>query len=1175
MVSTKPRSRAGSVKFVKQQLLHPEETANKRRSFSGLADSLKAKLTSRSRLKSNLQTRSLDSKQPMHDSIAVPKAKHRQSTNSIALDQESKRRHISNQGSHLGQNASSARTSIDQKYTERSGSSQDMYKLQHPDSATSFTILSKPQASLKTSRSSSSASLAAKGSNLSGDSDDGLEVLGNVTLKNEIPNNYATLDLSPVVSGEPIKISPIVKKHKLPHKLHLHLKTPSESDKRPSLGLNIQNSASSPSWLSADNDPAYYSAVSAQKHLLSPVSVGGKRESSASSTTKQKSGGIISSLLNTLSLRSQSEPNDNSTSPAQSLSELQKSSNLLTPVRSDADSDLLASPSAESVSFKPVKKSLMSTLGQGGLTLESIMADNVSSVNGRLSDTRGNRLEGPTSDGIGQPLNEDIVSEDLQLSPSARNTAQFRRHGRSYRSVTESKAGSPFSVKMEHVNSGINGSFSKVFQKPCKTLTKPLLNVRGRSKTASATERRNPDFDFSTANTSVPMIKRSSRMTIDEGSEMTKFDSTNKDETNPSIQYSKKAIEMASRLALKFANDKRQAYFHGLFSEIPENEPLFEDFSCALKKDILVQGRLFVSSKHMAFYSNIIGLVTHIVVPWNKVLSIQKKKTVGIPNALQFSTLHDKYSFASFMSRDSTYNLIHKVWTNGPAKSVTGSMDTLDINLDPEVDSQDDDSDANEQDYENIDDGEMFNDEQGTKQIKDGNQTRKSSKTKGGNANEGNGDIPHEEGSETDSSVSDPENMVNDMEDGGNDSEKARKDYGGLQFTGPKHHPPTSSGYVAENNEVAISENNIINAPVGLVFDLLFGDNTASIKEFIKLQGNINISDIPKFTDGTRKYVYTKPLNGPIGPKQTQCHIEEKIEKKDFDTSIIIIQTSETPDVPSGNSFRVRTRFFLSWGPNDSTVINVYTSVIWSGKSWIKGAIERGTVSGQKQSIVILLQELRKKVQGGGKEKPKRKLASSKRHNTEKQTMETVKPMETTPKPAPSTGFMSQISGLSTILEMKFDLKTVLIIILFVILLFGRSRPAREFSYTLDSLTGNARFSRSPMVFPAQEIGSRRFLQSEADLWDWVDERHKQKSMQDQINDSMGDNTLSSPEDANIQSSALPDNRFDGNLRSVEQIGSKLKSQELESIVEMMEKRLAILKRQAQIAQDRENAAAE
>ncbi len=169
---------------------------------------------------------------------------------------------------------------------------------------------------------------------------------------------------------------------------------------------------------------------------------------------------------------------------------------------------------------------------------------------------------------------------------------------------------------------------------------------------------------------------------------------------------------------------------------------------------------------------------------------------------------------------------------------------------------------------------------------------------------------------------------------------------------------------------------------------------------------------------------------------------------------------------------------------------------------------------------------------------------------------------------------MSWIPGLSTILEVKFDLKTVLIIVLFVILLFGRSRPTTQLGYSIDNLTGDIQYSGFPLTssFQANGVGSRRFLQSEADLWDWIDERHKKVSLHDQINDSTGEHSPVSLKQGKIQPSAPSDKRFDGSLDSVEQIGSKLKSQELESIVEMMEKRLEILKQQAQIAQDRESA---
>lgn len=1175
MVSKKSRSRAGSVKFVRHRSLHADKVCNK--SFPKLTGNIKTKLASRSHSKLKPRPLSLNSYGPKRDLIAETKAKHRQSSSSIPMEQLSKRRHIDGQESSLAQTqATKSEASLDPSNQEKI-SGKSMYKSPDTHSSTSFVALSKPQAAFKNPSSSSASLLAAKKSNLSVDSDDGIEVHGNVTLKNASTNNYATLDLSPVVSGRPIKFSPISKKHRLPRRLHLHLRTGAESERKASASSSIQNSISNSSWFSSDpNGPVDESTIGAEKSFPSPISASGAQQSLHPSATKRKSNGLISSLINSLSFRSQPESNDHIDSPVSSLADLPKSDELLTPVHSQQNSDVLASPSAESVSFKPVKKSLVSTLGQGGLTLESIMADKSPSLHEKQDGVFNDYVESPKSDGIVQSLDEDTISEDSMLSSSgARVSGQFKRQqNRNYRSVTESKPGNPMSIKMGHLNSGINGSLSKAFQKPCMSIKNPLHGVRGRSKTVSAGEKIKNDSDSQFgADTSAPMVKRPSEMTIDEDSELTKYNSSNKDESSVSLQYPKKTVDMASRLGLKFANEKRQSYFHGLFTEIPDNEPLFEDYSCALRKDILVQGRLFISSKHMAFYSNIIGLVTHICVPWNKVLSIQKKKTVGIPNALQFSTLHDKYSFASFMSRDSTYKFIYKIWTNGTSKPLAGSMDTLDINLDPEVESQDDDSDLNEPDEENTEDGEMLNFVEGAK-VKNADQTRKLSKSKNGNAGEEIGDLAHDEGYDTDSSVSDPENMVSDMADSENDLEKNKKGFNGLTLSGPRHHSPTSTGYTAESNELPISEGNVINAPVGVVFELLFGDDVTFTKDVLKAQGNIDISDVPKFTDGTRTYTFIKPLNGPIGPKQTKCHITERIEKKDFDTCIIVSQTSETPDVPSGNSFQIRTRSFLSWGSNDTTILSVYASVVWTGKSWIKSAVEKGSVSGQKQSVAVLLQELRKKVQGTGKEKSKRKSTSTKKRVAEKQILEVVKPLEAGPKPVASSGFMSWIPGLSTILEVKFDLKTVLIIVLFVILLFGRSRPTTQLGYSIDNLTGDVQYSGFPLTssFQVNGVGSRRFLQSEADLWDWIDERHKKVSLQDQINDSTGEHSPVSLKHGKIQPSAPSDKRFDGSLDSVEQIGSKLKSQELESIVEMMEKRLEILKQQAQIAQDRESA---
>lgn len=63
----------------------------------------------------------------------------------------------------------------------------------------------------------------------------------------------------------------------------------------------------------------------------------------------------------------------------------------------------------------------------------------------------------------------------------------------------------------------------------------------------------------------------------------------------------------------------------------------------------------------------IIKLVTdaalQLTVPVYDILAIDKKMTaLFIPNAIQITSRQAKYAFASFLSRDTTYDVIHNVW---------------------------------------------------------------------------------------------------------------------------------------------------------------------------------------------------------------------------------------------------------------------------------------------------------------------------------------------------------------------------------------------------------------------------------------------------------------------------------------------------------------------------------
>ncbi|KAJ2814062.1 hypothetical protein H4S07_000171 [Coemansia furcata] len=108
---------------------------------------------------------------------------------------------------------------------------------------------------------------------------------------------------------------------------------------------------------------------------------------------------------------------------------------------------------------------------------------------------------------------------------------------------------------------------------------------------------------------------------------------------------------------------KRNADFHMLFRNIPINELLIDDYGCALQRDILVQGRLYLTENFVCFYSNIFGWVTNLIIAFDEIVSIEKKMTaLIIPNAVQVSTLHAKHFFGSFIYRDSAFNQLYDLW---------------------------------------------------------------------------------------------------------------------------------------------------------------------------------------------------------------------------------------------------------------------------------------------------------------------------------------------------------------------------------------------------------------------------------------------------------------------------------------------------------------------------------
>ncbi|XP_061616942.1 GRAM domain-containing protein 2A isoform X3 [Phyllopteryx taeniolatus] len=84
---------------------------------------------------------------------------------------------------------------------------------------------------------------------------------------------------------------------------------------------------------------------------------------------------------------------------------------------------------------------------------------------------------------------------------------------------------------------------------------------------------------------------------------------------------------------------KYNSQYHKLFQCVPKDELLMKVYSCALLRDILLQGRLYISRNWLCFYANLFGKDIKVAIPVVSVRLVKKHKTAGlVPNGLAITT---------------------------------------------------------------------------------------------------------------------------------------------------------------------------------------------------------------------------------------------------------------------------------------------------------------------------------------------------------------------------------------------------------------------------------------------------------------------------------------------------------------------------------------------------------
>ncbi|KAI5361989.1 putative membrane-anchored lipid-binding protein Ysp2/Lam4 [Septoria linicola] len=540
------------------------------------------------------------------------------------------------------------------------------------------------------------------------------------------------------------------------------------------------------------------------------------------------------------------------------------------------------------------------------------------------------------------------------------------------------------------------------------------------------------------------------------------------------------------------ASNKRNKDFHNQFRSVPEDDYLIEDYSAALQRDILLHGRLYVSEGHVCFSSNILGWVTNLVISFDEVISIEKKSTAMIfPNALIISTLQARNTFASFVARDSTYELLIGIWKishpnlksslNGVVLDNAGTGDKTEVADAPEGDGAttdgsedevyDEDADDDEDDAGSFTDGGMGASDAGSN-IGDTTLSRKTSAIPVAIAPQTNGNA-----------TKSPDGVDTAVVGAATSSE----------FPGPPAHEPTECNESSEHYDRALTDTTIP-APLGQVYSLMFGPASgAFMKKWLvddQKSRELNYADDKTGLDNDHKtftFDYIKPLYNPVGPKQTKCTTTNTLKAFALDKAVSVECSTVTPDVPSGSSFTTKTRYCLMWGPNNSTRLIASFTLEWTAKSWLKGAIESGALSGQTEYVKAIVAALKAAVTTkppvkGAPRKGKRK-GGRKEVCDVNGTVARGEPAASTADASPNWGVFEPVRPVFepfVALLRPFVNSQVVIAVLFVLLAYSWLFPSRG-----GNGIGRAGYTPPERVAAYEEIWRRE----ESALWDWLEDR--------------------------------------------------------------------------------------
>ncbi|KAG2489021.1 hypothetical protein HYH03_012459 [Edaphochlamys debaryana] len=358
------------------------------------------------------------------------------------------------------------------------------------------------------------------------------------------------------------------------------------------------------------------------------------------------------------------------------------------------------------------------------------------------------------------------------------------------------------------------------------------------------------------------------------------------------------------------------------FFELPPTESLRGDFHCAMRKRVLLQGRMYVFDHYVCFYSAVFGFAKKRRIPMRTIKAVKKKTHLGFPNSLEIEADERKDFYTSFLSREEAYQLIMRL--------VPEAKQLADNGEDSVVMRRSTDT--------------------GTGAVRDmGSSPNAGGRGEGGRGGAGRG------GADRSLVTRNSGSMVDEGEEDEEDT--------GVWTVEPRSAPPVAPG------SRHVLHSTLAGSPRDF-FETVLADSAPFFEDFLDGQGNrrINLTAWKRHPQlgHVRDLHFTAPIKGAFGNwgvSHTACYQSHRFCL--YSEDHIVFESSQTmTDIPYGDCFTVDQRWDVRRDPHaepdkPQITFDLHVRVPFTSRCLFKGVIESGSFKQVQETFAQFVEQLR------------------------------------------------------------------------------------------------------------------------------------------------------------------------------------------------------------------------